>query len=85
MSPPAALRSRSAAGGVLANDTDAENDTLTAVLVRTVSHGTLTLNGDGSFTYVHYGSETTSDSFTYRASDGVAPKSTRQKSSTLEL
>ena len=28
------------------------------------------LNADGSFTYVHDGSETTSDIFTYKANDG---------------
>ncbi|KAF2517139.1 Ig-like domain-containing protein [Flavobacterium foetidum] len=58
------------APGVLGNDTDAEGDTLTAIVVTNPSHGTLTLNADGSFTYVHDGSETTSDSFTYRANDG---------------
>jgi VCBS repeat-containing protein len=30
------------------------------------------LNADGSFTYVHDGSETTTDSFTYKANDGSA-------------
>src|SRR5690348_17441956 len=60
-----------AAPGVLVNDTDAEGSTLTAVLGTTTSNGTLTLNANGSFTYVHNGSETTSDSFTYRANDGT--------------
>ncbi|APG59411.1 hypothetical protein LPB144_02855 [Christiangramia salexigens] len=55
---------------VLDNDTDAENSTLTAILVSNVSHGTLTLNSDGTFTYTHDGSETLSDSFTYHANDG---------------
>src|SRR5262245_27241484 len=39
------------APGVLANDTDPQGDPLTAVLVSGPSHGTLTLNADGSFTY----------------------------------
>ena len=39
------------APGVLANDTDQNGDPLTAVLVGNVSHGTLQLHADGSFTY----------------------------------
>ncbi|GAG50599.1 unnamed protein product, partial [marine sediment metagenome] len=56
---------------VLANDTDSENDPLTAVLDTNVSNGTLTLNTDGTFSYTHNGSETTSDSFQYHANDGT--------------
>ena len=55
---------------VLTNDTDADNNELTAALVTNVSNGTLTLNSDGTFVYVHNGSETTSDSFSYKANDG---------------
>ncbi len=62
----------SGATSVLANDSDAENDTLSAVLVSGPAHGTLTLNANGTFSYTHDGSETTTDSFTYRASDGTA-------------
>ncbi|HEY3052840.1 MAG TPA: Ig-like domain-containing protein [Thermoanaerobaculia bacterium] len=62
-----------AAPGVLGNDTDPDSPTLTAVLVTGPAHATsFTLNADGSFSYVHDGSETTSDSFTYRANDGSA-------------
>jgi len=57
--------------GVLANDTDAEGSTLTAVLNSGPSHGTLTLNANGSFTYTVATGYTGSDSFTYRASDGT--------------
>src|SRR5438094_10248383 len=58
------------APGVLGNDTDAENNALTAVLVTGPAHASsFTLNPDGSFVYVHDGSETTTDSFTYRAND----------------
>jgi VCBS repeat-containing protein len=58
---------------VLINDSDVEGDTLTAELVAGPSHAqSFTLNSDGSFTYRHDGSETTSDSFTYRAYDGQA-------------
>src|SRR3954452_8715601 len=57
--------------GVLGNDTDADNDHLTAVLATGPQHGTLTLHTNGSFTYVHDGSNTLQDTFTYRADDGV--------------
>ncbi|MEW6428511.1 MAG: Ig-like domain-containing protein [Thermodesulfobacteriota bacterium] len=60
------------AASVLANDTDAEGDVLTAILVADVSHGSLTLNADGSFSYSHDGGETIADSFTYKANDGAA-------------
>src|SRR5262249_11467863 len=60
------------ATGVLANDTDADGDPLTAQLVASVSHGTLTLNADGSFTYTPAANFNGTDSFTYKASDGQA-------------
>jgi ELWxxDGT repeat protein len=56
--------------GVLANDLDQEGDTLHAVLVTDVEHGTLTLNDDGTFTYVPDPDSRQYDSFTYRAYDG---------------
>jgi VCBS repeat-containing protein len=59
------------ATSVVANDTDADSDPLTAVLVSGPAHGTLTLNPNGTFSYTHNGSETTSDSFTYKANDGT--------------
>jgi VCBS repeat-containing protein len=61
-----------AAAGVLANDTDSDSDPLTAVLVAGPSHGTLTLNANGSFTYTPTTGFTGTDSFTYKASDGEA-------------
>ncbi len=57
--------------GVLANDTDADGNTLTAVLVSGTTHGTLTLRTNGSFTYVPFTNYFGPDSFTYRASDGT--------------
>lgn len=61
-----------AAAGVLANDADpVEHSSLTAHLVGTVSHGSLDLNADGSFTYTPAANYNGSDSFTYRASDGT--------------
>ena len=57
------------AAGVLANDTDPENDGLTAVLDTNVSDGTLTLNADGSFIYTPTLNFNGTDSFTYHAVD----------------
>ncbi len=59
------------APGVLGNDTDADGNTLTAVLVSDVTGGTLTLNTDGSFSYTA-DAGTIADSFTYMANDGQA-------------
>lgn len=63
------LLSVSAASGVLVNDKDPEGTTLTATLVSGTSHGTLTLSGDGSFTYLPTSGYTGTDQFTYRATD----------------
>jgi VCBS repeat-containing protein len=60
-----------AATGVLANDTDADGDNLTAHLASGPQHGTLNLALNGSFVYTHDGSNVVQDTFTYRASDGV--------------
>jgi len=60
-----------AAPGVLANDTDADGDSLTAALVSSVSHGSVTLNADGSFTYTPAADYSGTDSFTYSVSDGA--------------
>jgi VCBS repeat-containing protein len=60
-----------AAPGVLANDTDPDSDPLTAVLVTDVLNGTLTLNADGSFTYTPGADFFGTDTFTYKANDGI--------------
>jgi M6 family metalloprotease-like protein len=60
-----------AAKGVLANDTDIDNTTLTAVLKTGPTHGSLTLNSDGSFSYAPDSNWSGSDSFTYWANDGT--------------
>ncbi len=59
----------SAAEGVLVGDVDPEGLALTASVVVDVTSGILTLNANGSFTYVHNGSGSTTDSFTYKAVD----------------
>ncbi|MCP4190662.1 MAG: hypothetical protein GY768_08535, partial [Planctomycetaceae bacterium] len=55
--------------GILSNDTDAENDSLNAILNTDVSNGTLTLNSDGSFSYEPDNGFSGTDSFTYLARD----------------
>ena len=60
------------APGVLGNDTDVDGDALTAILVAGPSHGSLALNGNGSFTYTPGANYNGSDAFTYKANDGQA-------------
>ncbi len=57
--------------GVLGNDGDPDGDPLTAVLVSGPSHGSLTLNANGSFSYTPAVDYAGADSFSYRASDGA--------------
>lgn len=59
-----------AAPGVLANDSDIDSISLTAVWLSGPSHGSLTLNADGSFTYNPNTNYYGSDTFTYTVSDG---------------
>ncbi|HXV00385.1 MAG TPA: Ig-like domain-containing protein, partial [Caulobacteraceae bacterium] len=63
-----------AAGGVLANDTDANGLALTASVAPGLGpkHGTLTLNKDGSFTYTPNAGFAGTDSFDYIASDSLS-------------
>jgi len=58
------------APGVLENDSDPNDDTLTAVLVTTTEHGTLFLSADGSFIYIPNAGFYGEDTFTYKAFDG---------------
>ena len=57
------------APGVLVNDTDAEGDSLGALLLTGPANGTLTLNRNGSFTYTPNAGFTGTDSFTYVAEE----------------
>ena len=59
------------APGVLGNDNDPEGDALTANLASDVASGTLSLNTNGSFTYMPNVAFTGVDSFTYVANDGL--------------
>ncbi|MDB5738993.1 MAG: outer rane adhesin like protein [Alphaproteobacteria bacterium] len=60
-----------AANGVLANDTDADGDTLTASIVTGPTHAlNFTLNPDGSFNYTPTANFHGTDTFTYQANDG---------------
>ena len=61
-----------AAPGVLSNDTDVENNSLTAGLVSGPSKGTLTFNANGSFTYTPNANFNGADAFMYKANDGAA-------------
>ena len=65
-----------AASGLLANDFDVDvGDVLVPVVETLPAHGNLTVNADGSFEYVHNGSETLTDSFTYKVVDGTGESS----------
>ena len=61
---------------LLNNDTDTENNPLTAILVSDPIYGSLTLNTDGTFSYDHDGSDIASDYFTYKVNDGELDSNT---------
>ena len=58
-----------AAAGVLLNDRDPEGGVLTVSVAGAPANGTVTLNGDGSFSYNPVVNFFGDDSFTYRATD----------------
>lgn len=72
-----------AASGVLANDTDPENDALNATVVTPPAHGTLALNLNGSFTYTPSLNYNGTDSFTYRVNDSIEGNSIATVSFTI--
>ncbi len=57
--------------GVLANDTDADGNPLTAVEVTSPTNGNLSLNADGSFQYTPSAGFSGTDTFAYAADDGI--------------
>ncbi len=62
--------------GLLTNDTDIDNDPLTASIVSAPLHGTVNLQPNGLFTYTPQSNYNGPDTFSYRASDGVAQSNT---------
>jgi VCBS repeat-containing protein len=56
--------------GILANDLDDDGDMIRAVLVSGPVHGTLTLNADGTLTYMPTDLFSGTDSFQYQITDG---------------
>jgi VCBS repeat-containing protein len=59
------------APGLLANDTDSDSDVLSAIKVSDPAHGTVTVNANGSFTYTPHANFFGTDTFTYKATDGL--------------
>jgi hypothetical protein len=75
----------SGALNVLANDENPEETAMTAALVSGPANASdFVLNPDGSFRYTHDGSETTSDSFTYRPVNG-SPEQAQPATVTLTI
>ena len=60
-----------AANSVLKNDTDPENNSLTAIVGTSPTKGTLTLAADGTFTYTPSANASGADTFTYKVNDGT--------------
>jgi VCBS repeat-containing protein len=59
------------AEGVLANDSDPDDDALTARLAGQAKKGTVTVNADGSFSYQSSKKAKGTDTFTYLATDST--------------
>ncbi len=58
---------------VLTNDSDPENQPLTVSLITDVNNGNLTLNSDGSFTFIPTPNYYGSDNFIYEVCDNFSP------------
>jgi uncharacterized delta-60 repeat protein len=71
------------APGVLANDRDDDGDPLSTTLASGPSHGELTLNADGSFTYAPNPGFSGTDTFSYVVSDG--PSSSNEATVTVTV
>lgn len=66
------------ANGVLGNDSDIDNTAsqLSAVLVTGTTHGVLSLNANGGFTYMPNANYSGLDTFTYKVTDGALTSNT---------
>ncbi|WP_226427859.1 Ig-like domain-containing protein [Xanthomonas sp. NCPPB 2865] len=69
---------------VLGNDSDADGDRLATLIVCAPSHGKLSLNADGSYTYTPDKGWYGTDSFSYRATDGDAQSGVAMVSVTVQ-
>ncbi|WP_275001473.1 LamG-like jellyroll fold domain-containing protein [Promicromonospora iranensis] len=72
------------APGVLANDTDADGDDLTATGLTQPAHGDVVMKADGSLTYTPDSGFAGTDTFTYKASDGTATSAATTVTITVE-
>src|SRR5262249_40861994 len=61
------------APGLLANDTDIDSPTLTAIKASDPAHGTLVLSTNGGFRYTPARGFSGTDTSTYQATDGTSP------------
>ncbi|MDD1655434.1 MAG: Ig-like domain-containing protein, partial [Methanomicrobiales archaeon] len=59
------------APGLLGNDTDPDDNAITCVKAMDPVHGTVTVNGDGSFSYTPETGYDGIDTFTYQVTDGT--------------
>ncbi len=62
---------------------DIDGDAITFILVTDVSNGVLQFNADGEYTYTHNGTETITDTFSFRTFDGKAYSAIRTATITI--
>lgn len=62
--------------GLLSNDSDIDNDSLTAIRLSGPANGTLSLSANGAFVYMPNANFNGTDTFTYLANDGTLDSNT---------
>jgi VCBS repeat-containing protein len=72
-----------ASPGLLANDSDPDNNALTAVKIGDPAHGTVVVNPNGSYVYTPEANYNGPDSFTYAANNGSGNSNTATVSITV--